>query len=394
MIANELAYVLITPYSLMKSRTGGIIGRLLSLGRLELVGARMYAPSDEFVDRYCATVEAQDMDTHLKRAFTHYINDYFRRDNRFGLSNRTMLMLFSGPNAVKILKEDMVGSVDHIRGDTVRGTYGDYLEGKDGKLEYFEPAVLTATDGETNKKQLTLLAAYAESDGGVLEHVVKFPKGEKPETTLVIIKPENFLRHSSRPGNIIDIFSRTGLFIVGAKLLCMDVARAETFYMPVKEVLRNKLKSKLAEKLRLSLSRTFEFPLDDTVLDRLADDLKDLNAQYEFNRIVEYMTGRNPSSIADRKDKEKPGTARCLALLYRGINAIDKIRTILGVTDPSKAADATVRSIYGYDLMRNAAHASDSVENAERERKLVGLWDENSRCEEKDLIKLYLAGRL
>ena len=54
MMSNELAYVLITPYSLMKSRTGGIIGRLLSLGRLELVGARMYAPSDEFVDRDCA----------------------------------------------------------------------------------------------------------------------------------------------------------------------------------------------------------------------------------------------------------------------------------------------------------------------------------------------------
>lgn len=392
---DELAYVLVTPYCLVKSRTGGIIGRLLSLSRLELVGARMYAPSDEFVERYRATIEAQDMEPRLKEAFINYINDYFRRDNRFGISNRTMLLLFQGPDAVRSLREDVVGSVDHIRGDTVRGTYGDYLEGKDGKIEYFEPAVLIAPDEETNRKQLALLAEYAESDGGVLEHVVKFPGCERPETTLVIIKPENFLKHSSRPGNIIDIFSRTGLRIVGAKVLCMDVARAEEFYMPVKEVLREKLKPVLAKKLSESLAGTFDFDLDGGVLEKLADDLKDLNAQYEFNRIVEYMTGIDPSTVSNPEERKRPGSAKCLALLYRGPDAINKIRSILGVTDPRKAADATVRSIYGYDLMRNAAHASDSLENAERERKIVGLWDrEDTRCEERELIEAYLAGRL
>ncbi len=39
-MATELAYALITPYSLIKSRTGGIIGRMLSLTDLELIGAR------------------------------------------------------------------------------------------------------------------------------------------------------------------------------------------------------------------------------------------------------------------------------------------------------------------------------------------------------------------
>ncbi|MHC4277115.1 MAG: nucleoside-diphosphate kinase [Planctomycetota bacterium] len=391
---DELAYVLITPYSLVKSRTGGIIGRLLSMGNLELVGARMYLPSNEFVDKYCATVETQDMGPHLKKAFIRYINDYFRRDNRYGILNRTMLLLFQGPNAINTLKNDVVGSVEHIRGDTVRGTFGDYLEGKDGEVEYFEPAVLTSTDEPTNKKRLALLAEYAQSDGGVLEQVCKSPEHEKSETTLVIIKPENFLRHSSRPGNIIDIFSRTGLIIVGAKALRMDVARAETFYMPVKEMLREKLKANVAAKLKKTLAYTFNFTVDDKLLDKLADDLKDVNAQYEFDHIVEYMTGTNPSTITDQKDKESPGTAKCLALLYCGVNAIEKIRTILGVTDPQKAAAATVRSIYGYDLRRNAAHASDSPENAERERKLVGLWDDDSKWEGNDLIEAYLAGKL
>ena len=49
-MSEQLAYALITPYSLYKSRTGGIIGRLLAHARLELVAARMYVFSDEFLD--------------------------------------------------------------------------------------------------------------------------------------------------------------------------------------------------------------------------------------------------------------------------------------------------------------------------------------------------------
>ena len=49
---SQLAYALITPYSLFKSRTGGIIGRLLAHAKLELVGARMFVFSDAFVDAY------------------------------------------------------------------------------------------------------------------------------------------------------------------------------------------------------------------------------------------------------------------------------------------------------------------------------------------------------
>ena len=54
---GRLAYALITPYTLLKSRTGGIIGRLLFLTDMEFVGARLYRPSDAFVDRYIETVK-------------------------------------------------------------------------------------------------------------------------------------------------------------------------------------------------------------------------------------------------------------------------------------------------------------------------------------------------
>ena len=51
-MTDQLAYALITPYSLFKSRTGGIIGRLLAHARLDLVAARMFVFSDEFIDAY------------------------------------------------------------------------------------------------------------------------------------------------------------------------------------------------------------------------------------------------------------------------------------------------------------------------------------------------------
>ncbi|MHC4591418.1 MAG: hypothetical protein ACYS8L_01840, partial [Planctomycetota bacterium] len=54
---EELAYALITPYSLHKSRTGGIIARLL-WANVKLVAARIYAPRPEsrFLEEYCDAI--------------------------------------------------------------------------------------------------------------------------------------------------------------------------------------------------------------------------------------------------------------------------------------------------------------------------------------------------
>ena len=42
-MATEVSYIIITPYSLLKSRTGGIIARLMSRTDLEFIGAQMLA---------------------------------------------------------------------------------------------------------------------------------------------------------------------------------------------------------------------------------------------------------------------------------------------------------------------------------------------------------------
>jgi len=45
-------------------------------------------------------------------------------------------------------------------------------------------------------------------------------------------------------------------------------------------------------------------------------------------------------------------------------NAVEKVRDLVGVTDPSEADEGTLRKIHGTDVMRNVIHASDSTENA------------------------------
>ena len=52
MQAEEISYVIVTPYSMRKSRTGGILSRLISRTGLDLVGGRMFAPGEELVRRY------------------------------------------------------------------------------------------------------------------------------------------------------------------------------------------------------------------------------------------------------------------------------------------------------------------------------------------------------
>ncbi len=396
-MADELTYALITPYSLLKSRTGGILGRLLSLTNLDFVGATMFAPSDAFVDKYCATIEEQDCKPAWKKVMTDYINSNFRKANKFRITNRTVLLFFKGPRALEKLKDDVIGPITSFQGHTIRGSFGDYVESADGKVEYFEPAVVSAADQHTNDKQLALFAEYLPSDGGVLEDIVKFPEGVKAETTLVILKP--FEEQSPLPGNMIDMFSRTGLYIVGVKLLRMSIAQAEEFYGPLINIFREKLKpkpEKIAEKLKESFQSVFTFEVPNTIIsghaEQLAEQLKDMNAMHEFNKIIQYMTGLDPEKTSPA-DKKKPGTARCLALLYRGPDAIYKIRNILGPTDSKKGEPGKVRRIYGEDIMKNAAHASDAVENAERERKIIGLLDNKGLCELKEMIENYLRSK-
>ena len=48
-------------------------------------------------------------------------------------------------------------------------------------------------------------------------------------------------------------------------------------------------------------------------------------------------------------------------------NAVAYLRQVMGATDVAKAAQGTIRALYGTSIERNAIHGSDSPENAHRE---------------------------
>ncbi len=384
-MADQLAYALITPYSLYKSRTGGIIGRLLAHAELELVAAKMLVFSDEFLDSYQKVICPADMDPKVEKAWHEYIDRSLRQDNVWGYLPRCMLLLFRGANAVRHLKEDMIGSfTEQPVGDTVRGTYGDFILNPDGEVSYFEPAVITCPDPALNDQHLELFAKYAGSDGGVLDGRIEYDQ-PNVQTSLVMLKPDNFERRSRRPGNIVDVFSLTGLKIVGAKLFNMTAAQGEEFYGPLKGIFVDKLKSNIVKEVHSRMSGAFSFEFTIADAEAVGDMLAERNATAEFNRIVEYMTGVNPGTGAIA------GRTTCLGLLYEGPDAIEKIRAVLGSPDPTKAAPGTVRSDFGRDLMRNGAHASDSPENAMRERNIIGMAEnEIENCDITNLIREHL----
>jgi len=51
--------------------------------------------------------------------------------------------------------------------------------------------------------------------------------------------------------------------------------------------------------------------------------------------------------------------------------AITKLRELVGATNPAEARPGTIRYMYGTDIQRNAVHASDSPESAEKELAIV-----------------------
>ena len=266
---QELAYVIITPYSLHKSRTGGILARLITRTGLELVGARMFAPSEQLVKEYSeAIVSANDpQDRRVQELLRDYVLQNLSPDPKAQTPRRVMMLLFKGEDAVRKVR-GVVGNISANRrgGETIRDTFGDLILDEHDNVRYFEPAVLAPPNAEEAKIKARLWARHSDTDGGIVANAITYPSGEKPQRTLVLIKPDNFRFPTGRPGNVIDFFSRTGLYIVGIKVHRMSVAQAVEFYGPVKEVLRTRLTDMVDTRAKAALEKEFGFgiPTDET----------------------------------------------------------------------------------------------------------------------------------
>jgi nucleoside-diphosphate kinase len=125
------------------------------------------------------------------------------------------------------------------------------------------------------------------------------------ERSLVLIKPDAMQRGLA--GVIIGRLQGAGLKLTGLKMLHIDKALAEKHYAIHKE-------------------KPF------------------------FKDLVEYIT-----------------STPVVAAVFEGEGAIERIRKLMGATDPAKAQAGTIRKDFGLDVQRNSTHASDSPENGEIE---------------------------
>ncbi len=232
---------------------------------------------------------------------------------------RSGLLVFRGEDAVAKLAA-AVGSAEEA--GSLAGMLGDGM-------------VSAPKAGSDVLGELAKLAA-AQTDA------LAQPVASGAQRSLVLIKPDNFQFPGTRPGAVLDVFARTGLPLVAMKVHHMSVAEGMEFYGPV--------------------------------LDALSEKFGPEKGRDHWENIVEFMSGARPSAVPE-KDHAKPGTQKILALVFEGPDAITKIRTVLGPTDPAKAPPGTIRKEFGTSIMVNAAHASDAPENAAREIGIVKVAD-------------------
>ncbi|WP_304222447.1 nucleoside-diphosphate kinase [Gracilinema caldarium] len=390
---QTLSYVLVTPYTIAKSRTGGVIARLLSRLDLELVGAQMIAPDEAFVKEYAGLIRSQKDPSNPKAA--DLLADYVEKNlaPSGGRRHRSLLLLFRGTDAVRKLS-DIVGAlypenmgIESITGETIRDTYADMIVDPNdpNKVTYLEPAVLTPRSQEAADQNLALFARFLKGQPNIIENMA-YPDPSKIERTLVILKPDNWKYNSSRPGTIIDMFSRTGLRIISVKVHRFSIAEALEFYGPVKDALKNKLSPIFGKKAKEILESEFKITLSENTEKMLTDSFGVEYAIDQFEQIVEFMSGKKPSACPV-EEMNQPGSVKCMILVYEGENAVNKIRDVLGPTDPLKAPMGTVRREFGSNVMVNTAHASDSTENAKREMGIVKI--NHNTC--MDVINAYFA---
>ena len=140
------------------------------------------------------------------------------------------------------------------------------------------------------------------------------------EQTLILIKPDGLVRQLT--GLTIDRLDASGLEMVAAKWVILSEEMAREHY-------------------------------------------KTLADKPFYPNLIRYIRGE----FHGIKD------SRILAMIYRGENAINKVRQIAGATNPEQAAPGTIRGSFGRitttGQFENVLHASSDPADAKRE---VELW--------------------
>ena len=93
-MAKELAFVLINPYTVSKSRTGGVIARYISRTGLDLVAARMFAPRAQLAEAFAAQIRGDaEIDPVIRPLLADYVAREYGPDPASGQRRRVMMLL-------------------------------------------------------------------------------------------------------------------------------------------------------------------------------------------------------------------------------------------------------------------------------------------------------------
>ena len=93
--------------------------------------------------------------------------------------------------------------------------------------------------------------------------------------------------------------------------------------------------------------------------------------EYKITKLDEEILKEHYSHIADKPFfpylRDFMMSSEVVIMILSGENAVEKLRTIMGPTDSTKAPKDTIRGMFGTDVTINTIHGSDSIENAEIE---------------------------
>lgn len=172
------------------------------------------------------------------------------------------------------------------------------------------------------------------------------------EKSLVVLKPDAVKRGIA--GEIIHRFERAGLKIVGAKLICISRELASKHYNKDDEWKRK------VGNLQLENAKTYG--LD----------------------VIKLFGTNDPVSIGNMVNQANFDfmvSAPVFAFVFEGVNAVSKIRILVGGTHPFSAQPGTIRGDFGLDspltsMLRNRTiynliHASGTIDEAKDE---IALW--------------------
>lgn len=93
--------------------------------------------------------------------------------------------------------------------------------------------------------------------------------------------------------------------------------------------------------------------------------------EYKITKLDEEILSEHYSHIVDKPFypylRDFMMSSEVVIMILSGENAVEKLRTIMGPTDSTKAPKNTIRGMFGTDITINTIHGSDSKENAKIE---------------------------